>query len=100
MRSPCDEAVMRSGAAEAPCSTQARTWILAADRSGFQHGFHRRDSRQCSSSRLSKPAFHATVVDLQWVIESYGVLLAALILVGGSLGDYFRAPTYLRSPVC
>jgi len=33
--------------------------------------------------------FHATVVDLQWVVESYGVLLAALILVGGSFGDRF-----------
>jgi len=33
--------------------------------------------------------FHATVVDVQWVIESYGLLLAALILVGGSLGDIF-----------
>jgi EmrB/QacA subfamily drug resistance transporter len=30
---------------------------------------------------------HATVVDVQWVIESYGLLLSALILVGGALGD-------------
>lgn len=34
-------------------------------------------------------SFHATVVDLQWVVESYGLFLAALILVGGSLGDLF-----------
>jgi EmrB/QacA subfamily drug resistance transporter len=34
-------------------------------------------------------SFHATVVDVQWVIESYGVLLGALILAGGSLGDLF-----------
>jgi EmrB/QacA subfamily drug resistance transporter len=33
--------------------------------------------------------FHATVVDVQWVVESYGLLLGALILVGGSLGDLF-----------
>ena len=32
-------------------------------------------------------SFRATVVDVQWVIESYGLFLAALILVGGSLGD-------------
>ena len=31
----------------------------------------------------------ATVVDVQWVIESYSLLLAALLLVGGSLGDYY-----------
>ncbi len=33
--------------------------------------------------------FHANVVDVQWVVEAYGLLLAALILVGGSLGDLF-----------
>ncbi|WP_373047721.1 MFS transporter [Vulgatibacter sp.] len=32
-------------------------------------------------------AFDATVGDLQWVVESYALLLAALILVGGALGD-------------
>src|SRR5579859_3100608 len=32
-------------------------------------------------------SFHATVVDVQWVIESYGLFLGALILVGGSIGD-------------
>ncbi len=31
----------------------------------------------------------ATVIDAQWVIESYGLLLGALILVGGSVGDLF-----------
>ena len=30
----------------------------------------------------------ATVVDVQWVIESYGLFLSALILVGGALGDF------------
>ncbi len=33
--------------------------------------------------------FHGTVVDVQWVVESYGLFLAALILVGGLLGDLF-----------
>jgi len=33
--------------------------------------------------------FHATVVDVQWVVESYGLFLGALILVGGSLADLF-----------
>ena len=32
-------------------------------------------------------SFHATVVNMQWVVESYGLFLGALILVGGSLGD-------------
>ena len=33
--------------------------------------------------------FHASVVDVQWVIESYGLLLGALILGGGAMGDVF-----------
>jgi len=33
--------------------------------------------------------FHATVVNVQWIVESYGLFLAALILVGGSIGDLF-----------
>jgi len=32
---------------------------------------------------------HATATDVQWVVESYSLFLASLILVGGSLGDHF-----------
>jgi len=31
----------------------------------------------------------ATVAEVQWIVEAYALLLAALILVGGSLGDRF-----------
>ena len=34
-------------------------------------------------------SFHVTVVDVQWVVESYGLFLGALLLVGGSIGDLF-----------
>src|ERR1700757_4219157 len=34
-------------------------------------------------------ALHASIADVQWVVESYALLLAALLLVGGSLGDIF-----------
>ncbi len=30
-----------------------------------------------------------TLIDLQWVVEGYGLLLGALILAGGSMGDLF-----------
>ena len=32
-------------------------------------------------------SLHASVVGVQWVVESYGLFLGALILVGGSLSD-------------
>jgi EmrB/QacA subfamily drug resistance transporter len=34
-------------------------------------------------------ALGATVSEVQWVIESYALLLAALLLLGGSLGDLY-----------
>jgi EmrB/QacA subfamily drug resistance transporter len=34
-------------------------------------------------------SFRATLVEVQWVVESYGMFLGALTLVGGSLGDLF-----------
>src|SRR5205823_3808501 len=39
---------------------------------------------------------HATITDIQWVIEAYALLLGGLILVGGSMGDQFgRKRTFL-----
>jgi MFS family permease len=32
---------------------------------------------------------NATASEVQWVVEAYALFLAALILVGGSLGDHF-----------
>ena len=32
---------------------------------------------------------NATVADVQWIVESYALFLASLILVGGSMGDHF-----------
>jgi EmrB/QacA subfamily drug resistance transporter len=41
-------------------------------------------------------ALHATVEDIQWVVESYALLLASLLLLGGSLGDlYGRRKVFL-----
>jgi EmrB/QacA subfamily drug resistance transporter len=41
-------------------------------------------------------AFHASIADVQWVVESYALMLAALLLVGGSLGDMLgRRKVYL-----
>jgi EmrB/QacA subfamily drug resistance transporter len=34
-------------------------------------------------------SLHATVSDVQWVVEAYALMLASLLLVGGSLGDLY-----------
>jgi EmrB/QacA subfamily drug resistance transporter len=88
MRTPCDEAVMRSADATLPCGTEARTWVLVATVLGSGMAFI--DSTVVNVALPAIQAnFHATVTDLQWVVESYGLFLGALILVGGSLGDLF-----------
>ena len=88
MKTPCDEAVMRSGAAEVPCRKNAEIWILAATILGSSMAFIDGTVVNVALPALQS-SFHATVVDVQWVVESYGLFLAALILVGGSLGDMF-----------
>src|SRR5205085_2119864 len=42
----------------------------------------------------------ATVAQVQWVVESYALLLAALILVGGSLGDHYGRRRIFSIGVC
>jgi EmrB/QacA subfamily drug resistance transporter len=88
MKAPCDEGVVRSTQAGDPCAQKARVWILIATILGSSLAFI--DSTVVN---VALPAiqlhFHATVVNVQWVVESYGLFLAALILVGGSLGDLF-----------
>src|SRR5271154_2069413 len=88
MRVPCDQAVLNSAVADSPCRTEDRAWILAAAILGSSMAFI--DS---TAVNVALPAlqfsFHATVVDVQWVVESYGLFLGELILVGGSLGDLF-----------
>ncbi len=88
MRPPCDETVIRGGRVDAPCSAEARVWILAATILGSSMAFI--DSTVVNVALPALQAsFHANVTDVQWVVESYGLMLAALILVGGSLGDLF-----------
>jgi EmrB/QacA subfamily drug resistance transporter len=88
MRMHGDEMVAQSTPATAPCAAEARTWVLAATILGSSMAFIDGTVVNVALPAL-QASFHATVVDLQWVVESYGILLAALILVGGSFGDRF-----------
>src|ERR1700736_5801618 len=88
MKTPCDEAVVRSANAAVPCTAQAGRWILAATILGSSMAFIDSTVVNVALPAL-QTSLHATVVGVQWVVESYGLFLAALILVGGSLGDLF-----------
>ena len=88
MRLSCDEALLRSRAAEAPCAPASKPWILTAAILGSSMAFIDGTVVNVALPAL-QASFHASVVDVQWVLESYGLLLGALILVGGSFGDLF-----------
>jgi len=86
MKQPCDEAVLRTGISLASCRAESRPWILVATILGSSMAFI--DGTVVNVALPALQAnFHATVVDVQWVVESYGLFLSALILVGGALGD-------------
>lgn len=88
MKPPCDEVVARSGRGGAPCGAGAEPWILAATILGSSMAFIDSTAVNVALPALQQ-GFHAAVVDVQWVVESYGLFLGALILVGGSFGDLF-----------
>lgn len=86
VKQPCDEAAILSAPAVTPCTRAAAPWILAATILGSGMAFI-----DGTVVNVALPALqanlNATVVDVQWVVEAYALLLAALLLVGGSLGD-------------
>lgn len=85
---PCDAGVIVSTPAAAPCSARAAPWVLAATILGSSLAFI--DSTVVNVALPALQAdLNATVVDVQWVIEAYALLLASLLLVGGSLGDIY-----------
>lgn len=85
---PCDEGAIISKPAVARCTRAAEPWILAATILGSSMAFI-----DGTVVNVALPALqanlNATVFDVQWVVESYALFLAALILAGGSMGDRF-----------
>lgn len=89
LRSPCDETLASTRkAAATKCGQAQRRWTLAATILGSSMAFI-----DGTVVNVALPALqtnlNATVTDVQWVIEAYTLFLAALLLLGGSLGDHF-----------
>jgi EmrB/QacA subfamily drug resistance transporter len=91
---PCEEGVMRGGVA-APKNRLGGNWVLAATILASSMVFIDGTVVNVALPALQK-GLNATVTDVQWVVESYALFLAALLLVGGSLGDlYGRRKVFL-----
>lgn len=86
-RPPCDEAVILAGFCAQPAATNG-PWILAAAILGSSMAFIDGTVVTIALPRLQKD-LHATLANLQWVVESYALFLAALLLIGGTLGDRY-----------
>jgi EmrB/QacA subfamily drug resistance transporter len=86
-RPPCDEAAILSGSCASPETTD-RPWILAATILGSSMAFIDGTVVNVALPALQS-ALHATLAEVQWVVESYSLFLAALLLIGGSLGDQY-----------
>src|SRR5262245_37891555 len=85
---PCDAGVIASIAKSVPCPAASRKWILVATILGSSLAFIDGTVVNVALPAL-QVSFRATVVDVQWVVESYSLLLASLLLAGGSLGDIY-----------
>src|SRR4051794_18213670 len=86
MRPPCTEAFPTATLRSPRCATISHPWVLAATILGSSMAFIDGTIVNVALPALQS-TLHATLVDVQWVVESYGMFLSALILVGGALGD-------------
>lgn len=87
-RAPCDEGYIRAGAEAHDCPGRARPWVLATSIIGSSMAFI-----DGSVVNVALPVLQselgASMSSVQWIVNAYMLLLGALILVGGSMGDRF-----------
>lgn len=85
---PCDEGVIRCADAPLNVPRAAKRWVLVAAILGSSMAFI-----DGTIVNVALPAIQqdlaATAAQMQWVVESYALFLAALLLVGGALGDRY-----------
>src|SRR5438270_3039344 len=93
LKPPCDSGIIHSGPAPSPVTSSSTkrnsgAWILAATILGSSMAFIDGTVVNVALPVLQRD-LQATVSDVQWIVEAYSLFLAALILVGGSLGDHY-----------
>ena len=85
---PCDDGVVRSGAGSDEIAAPARRWVLVATILASSMAFV-----DGTLVNVALPAIqadlHVGLAGAQWVVEAYALFLAALLLVGGALGDHY-----------
>ncbi len=84
----CDVGVIRSTRTSALCQPSSRPWVIAAASLGSGMAF-----LDSTVLNVALPAVQtelgASAREAQWVYGAYALVLAALLLIGGSLGDRY-----------
>jgi EmrB/QacA subfamily drug resistance transporter len=86
IKSPCEESA--AGAAPSAAESCRGPWVLIATILASSMAFIDGTVVNVALPAL-QTALHASATDIQWVVESYALLLASLLLLGGSLGDLY-----------
>ncbi|TFZ06348.1 DHA2 family efflux MFS transporter permease subunit [Ramlibacter henchirensis] len=86
-RLPCEQGAMQC-AEVSPTDAAHKRWVLAASVLGSSLAFVDGTVVNVALPAIQR-ALDASVYQAQWVVESYALLLAALLLVGGALGDRY-----------
>jgi EmrB/QacA subfamily drug resistance transporter len=84
---PCDEAAILA-LHGAPCASSTGRWVLIVAILGSSMAFIDGTVVNVALAELQS-TLEATIAQVQWVVESYALLLAALLLTGGSMGDMY-----------
>jgi EmrB/QacA subfamily drug resistance transporter len=92
-KSPCEERPARI--APGPVQPRSGPWVLIATILASSMAFIDGTVVNVALPALQN-ALHASATNIQWVVEAYALLLASLLLLGGSLGDrYGRRKVFL-----
>jgi EmrB/QacA subfamily drug resistance transporter len=86
-KGPCDEAAILSATSDR-IGRDVGAWVLAAAILGSSMAFIDGTVVNVALPALQS-AFRATLAEVQWVVVSYALSLAAVLLTGGSLGDLY-----------
>jgi EmrB/QacA subfamily drug resistance transporter len=85
---PCDAGVIQCTRASAPCRPSSRPWVIAAASIGSGMAF-----LDSTVLNVALPAVQAdlgaSARETQWVYGAYALVLSALLVIGGSLGDRY-----------
>jgi len=88
VKQPCDTGVINAKRCSTSCSRITQRWVLVTTILGSSMVMIDGIVVNITLPVLQQ-VLNATATQVQWVVESYALFLATLILLGGSLGDKF-----------